>query len=136
MNEPVKGQIWVPCKPANNADPLLKVGQSISVAASNTTNITKYTIPTGRGEVKAIDIFVGSATVADIAQLFLTLLVNGNQIFQDDSMLAYTSLFQNSKKPMVITLPEASVITGSIVNGSASVIPVTITYYFYNPYLN
>lgn len=129
-----KAMLKVPCKPDGINDPLLKWGQTVSVAASGTTTITQFTIPTGRGDVQAIDIIAGNSTIADLDQLFLTLLANGNQILFNDCLLEYSSLFQNNRRPMRIIIPEAAIISGSVVNGSANIVPLFINYYFYNPY--
>jgi hypothetical protein len=141
MDQP-RGQIFVECKPDKQTDPLLKDSIFVTVAANGGSGTLAtaiggangFTVPKGRGYVVGIDIFVADTTIATWDGNSITLTANGVSILDGSSMMPYTYLFQNSRKPMMITIPESAVISGQIVNDSNTAYLVQIDLLFYNPY--
>ena len=128
-----RGNVYVPCKWDKITDPLLSESQTFSATGAASVS-NDFTITTGRGDIWGIEIFVGSATMADLAQAFLTLLVNGTSCLDNEPLVKYSTFYNNSRKSMVIHIPEAAKMTATVVNGSANAIPVGISYLYYNPY--
>ena len=128
-----RGNIYVPCKFDKVTDPLLSESQTFTaVAAAETNNV--YTITTGRGDVWGIEVYVGSDVMADLAAARITLSANGQSVLNDELLVKYSSFYNNSRKAIVIHIPEKAVMTAKITNGSGNPIPLSISYLYYNPY--
>lgn len=128
-----RGNVFVPCKWDNITDPLLSESQVFTATAS-TQSTDDYTIKTGRGDVWGIQLFIGSTTIADLAAATLTLNVNGTSCLENEMLLKFSSLYQNDRVAMIIHIPEKATMQAIVNNGSASAIPISISYLYYNPY--
>lgn len=100
-----------------------------SVITSNS-----FTIPTGRGRVKALQILVANETLATIDGIKLTAKNDGIDILQDARLLTFSNLYR-FKMILPVDLPEGSTFTTSINNDQATAVDVIFNFYFVPIYL-
>lgn len=131
-----RAQIFVPCKYEMFDDPLLSQSTLQVVAAGAEVPYDAYTVPTGRGDIWGIGIFVSGAQ-ADLAASTFSLSANGKSMFGGDdfdSMLPYSTFYNNSRNFRVIHLPDQAKVTGTLANGGAAPVTFIVQYLWYNPY--
>jgi hypothetical protein len=132
-----RAEIFVPCKYGMVADPLLSQSTITTIPPATEMTYDMYTVPTGRGDIWGIGIFIGSESLEDIALSSFTLNANGKSMLGGDdneAMLPYSTFFNNSRNYRVIHLPDQSKITGTLINGGAADIIFVVQYLWYNPY--
>lgn len=127
------GEIFVPCK-TKQADPLIEESYNFNAAASATTNPTAYTTTTGRGRIVAFRVVASATSIVDLANLILSISVNGATMVQNVSCSEFSGVHGNSRVYRNIVIPEKAQITAIAVNGASVIIPVAIVFYYQDPY--
>ena len=133
---PQLGDIYVFGKQDKPNDALIATSFNLIALATATTVLAQvFTVPTGRGVVKAIEVIAGSETVADLAQTFVNVTVNDTSCLQNIPATKFIPTSQNSRVYRRIQLPEKSLVNLAVVNGSANPIPIAVILYFQDPYV-
>ena len=110
--------------------------KSFQVTATNaTTTAGSITIPTGRGDAKAVSITVATTgTAVDLADTKFTLDDNGQSFIETDTLTGWASAYDRQViNTIPIELKEGGTLNYSFVNASAVAHRVNIELYFYNP---
>lgn len=73
-----------------------------------------FTIPTDRGDLVGVDVIVQSNTFADIAGGIFNLFANGISILENDSILQYSTFYQDKETFTPVLVQEGSKLTGTL----------------------
>lgn len=110
--------------------------KSYQVTATNATTVAgSITVPTGRGNAKAVSLTVATTgTDVDLADTVFTLNDNGMSFIETDTLNGWQKEFQREIINIIpIELMEGGTLNYSFVNASAVAHRVSIDLYFYNP---
>jgi hypothetical protein len=130
----IKGNIFVPCKEDSN-DPLVKTAFGGVAAPAGAVTTFTYTVPTGRGDINAVALIIGSTTVADLANAVCTLSANGISLIEEVPLLEFSTLYaDNSRRYTEVFLPEKSILKLVVTNAGANPIPVFASLMYVSPF--
>lgn len=134
---PNLGDIFVFGKSDRPHDALLATSFNLIALAGATTTLAQiFTVPTGRGVVKAIEVIAGSTTIADLAATFISVSVNDTSCLQNIPATKFIPTAMNSRSYRRIQLPEKSLVNLTVINGSANAFSVAVILYFQDPYVD
>jgi hypothetical protein len=98
-----------------------------ATAAASTTSTGNTTLTSQRGDVKRVAITTPTLAAADLAAVKVTLYINGVGVVQNASLDQFSGLYDMIRS-FVVSYPQASVVSWSIVNTSAT--PVQVNFLF------
>ena len=102
-----------------------------NTATNNATTTGTINVPRDRGDIIGVSFHVGTETVADLANLKLSLTANGISIIEDASGLQHSSLYRGDDNIYRVLIPAATELEFEFINDSANSIPVFIDLFFH-----
>ncbi len=112
-----------------NKEGLFEQSISVSATGSVTTPFT-FTVPTDRGKIIGISLTVANSTLAVIDGITFSISGNGTQIYQDVSILQYSTLYNYAPAIAPVTVNEGGEITGEFINDQATAVVIYVNFYF------
>lgn len=103
------------------------VANSDATGGASTQN---FTVPTGRGRVKRIQLVATSQTLADLNSRFVTVLINGVQVIVNEPFTKFSSFFPFITREYRTDWSEKATITVNISQGSAVAQAINIILFF------
>lgn len=118
-------------------DPILEdaiqVTCPVAVGAVPGTVSTTYTVPTGRGRVQGIEIFVDSVNQTELSKSVINISGSQKGLLVNSYLIRHSSPYNNNKKSIVCTIEEQVQCQIQVSNLSTTVAPVvTIVFIYYN----
>lgn len=92
-------------------------------AALSSTTTSQYIAKQQKGNIRYIELFTGNTTVADLQDLQITILTDGNQVLKNGTPLEFSTLFAgNGKLVIPVFVKEGGTVDISMVNAAAAAI--------------
>ena len=114
------------------SDPLVEKGLAVTAAASTTTSAT-FSVPSSRGDVLGVQIFVGDTALADLINDTINIYVNGIAVYENVPVLKFASLFASSNNEFPLEARESSQINIKVTNANATAFVVHFNFLFRRP---
>lgn len=117
------------------ANPLLEDSITITLAPSSASSVS-YTVPTNRGNVTALEVYVNGEDSAELILARVQVAANKIELLSESPLIKHSSLYENSKKPIICNIPEQAILTFSGINDSTTeTFTVTLVMLHYDPYV-
>jgi len=102
-----------------NENQLITQTLSVNTDVAGLVSSTAFTVPTGRGRVKRIQIIALSQTLADLNSRDVTILINGVQVIVSESFTKFSNFFTQITREYRVDWPEKAQITVNVTAGTA-----------------
>lgn len=114
------------------SDPLIEKGINVTAAANTTTQVS-FTVPTARGDIMGMQVFVGDNTLADLINDTLNIDVSGVNYYENVPIIKFASPFSSSNNEFPLQAGSGSVIGIKVVNVNATPFVVHVNFLFRRP---
>jgi hypothetical protein len=90
----------------------------------------QFTAPTGRGNIKRVQLIATSQTLVDLNSRFVTVLINGVQVIVNEPFTKFSTFFQQITREYRVNWPEKAIVTIQVSGGTAAVQSLQMVWFF------
>ena len=101
-----------------NEKQLITQNNVFTTDAGGAAGQVTFTAPTGRGNIKRVQLLASSNSEADLVSRTVTVLINGIQVIINEPFVKFSSLFQQITREYRVDWPEKAQVTLQVSTGT------------------